>query len=413
MTSPPRRPARERDPMASAPSIDQWVTLSEYQEFTLLTDKNPKAGYAGLRFTFLGLYGEVGSLMAALKKKQRDADSFAGYAESVLEEFGDVLWYFTNIAARTKLPLPLLAQRVFREVDDWDEVGETEFATFGDIQPHRERTGPVSDEQFEHGVIALAGKVGRLLDDVASDRVEKNRDVLSSHMVEIFRALIRAANDADISLEQAVRYNVSKVTSRWPIKPIYPPLFDEGWDPDEQIPRRIEMLIAEKTVGGKTFVVQRCNGINIGDRLTDNKAEQDDYRFHDVFHLAYAAILGWSPVTRSLFKVKRKSDPRVDENEDGARAALIEEGIATLVFNHAQRLNFYAETGLEYDLLTAIREFVKGYEVEACPLWLWEEAILEGFKAFRYLKQHRSGLVVADLSSRKLFVEGDEVTSQR
>ena len=42
--------------------------------------------------------------------------------------------------------------------------------------------------------------------------------------------------------------------------------------------------------------------------------------FHDVFHLAYAAVLGWSPTTRALLKIKRKSRPEIDENEDGARA---------------------------------------------------------------------------------------------
>ncbi len=80
------------------------------------------------------------------------------------------------------------------------------------------------------------------------------------------------------------------------------------------------MVFKEKTIEGKSYVIQQCTGINIGDRLTDNRLEPDDYRFHDVFHLAYAAILGWSPVLRALFKVKRKSCPKIDENQDGARA---------------------------------------------------------------------------------------------
>ena len=37
---------------------------------------------------------------------------------------------------------------------------------------------------------------------------------------------------------------------------------------------------------------------------------------------------GWSPVLRSLLKLKRKTDPELDENQDGARATIIEEGIA-------------------------------------------------------------------------------------
>src|SRR5207244_8919514 len=114
-------------------------------------------------------------------------------------------------------------------------------------------------------------------------------------------------------------------------------------------PRSILMEIVEKRAGEKTYVIQRCNGINIGSRLTDNKIEEDDYRFHDVFHLGYAAILGWSPVIRALFKVKRKSRPKIDEAEDGARAVLIEEGTATWIFNHACRLNYFASiSSLDY-----------------------------------------------------------------
>ena len=78
----------------------------------------------------------------------------------------------------------------------------------------------------------------------------------------------------------------------------------------------------------------------MGDRLTDNILEPDDYRFHDVFHYAYTAVLGWSPVMRALFKLKRKSQPKIDEAEDGARALLIEEGIATWIFGQAKKLEF-------------------------------------------------------------------------
>ena len=197
--------------------------------------------------------------------------------------------------------------------------------------------------------------------------------------------------------------NLDKIFDRWPAEKKYPKHFDEQFDLDEQLPRLIEMEIFEKEVGGKIYVFQRCNGIKIGDRLTDNKIEEDDYRFHDVFHLAYAAILGWSPVTRSLFRVKRKSSPKIDESEDGARAALIEEGVATWIFNHAERLNYFENMQrLDYGLLKAIRELVRGYEAEHCPLWLWEEAILESYKVFRALRCYRRGVVVANLNERTL-----------
>ena len=112
--------------------------------------------------------------------------------------------------------------------------------------------------------------------------------------------------------------------------------------------------------------------------------------------MSYAALLGWSPVIRSLFRVKRKSQPKIDETEDGARAILIEEGVSTWIFNHAHRLNFFEHMDrLDYGLLKAVRELVRGYEAEHCPLWLWEDAILEGYRVFRMLRRYRRGIVVA------------------
>ena len=154
--------------------------------------------------------------------------------------------------------------------------------------------------------------------------------------------------------------------------------------------------------------MQICNGIIIGDRLTDNRVNPDDYRFHDVFHYAYAAILGWSPVTRALFRLKRKSDDRIDEGEDGARAILIEEGVTTWIFGRARQIDFFENVSsgdLSFNLLKDIRKFVAGYEVESCPLWLWEEAILQGYAAFRFFKKHRRGIIHIDMRRRQLTVE--------
>jgi NTP pyrophosphatase (non-canonical NTP hydrolase) len=390
----------------STQTITESVTMAQYQDFTRSTDQNKKTGYAGLMLPLLGIYGEVGSLLSELKKKQRDADSYLGYEASVMEELGDVMWYFTNIADRANLALDVLAQRSLRDIADWDQVAADDLLTFADIEPKRRHFGPLSGDKVEPGAIDLAAKVGRLMDHISGGRVESNRDVLSSDLVEIFRAILKVADDADVSLADAVARNMAKAAGRWPIEKEYTPLFDTNYDPDEQLLRQFEMTIEEKTLkDGKSFVIQKCNGIKIGDRLTDNIGEPDDYRFHDAFHLAYAAVLGWSPVTRALFKVKRKSNPKADENEDGARAILIEEGVATWIFNHGARLNHYASIkSLDYHLLKAVKELVRGYEVEVCPLWMWEQAILEGFRVFRFLKEHRKGRVTVDMDQRTITV---------
>src|SRR6266404_923154 len=55
---------------------EHLVHLNEYQELALQTDTNSRRGLAGLGFPLLGLFGEVGSLLSELKKKQRDRDSY-------------------------------------------------------------------------------------------------------------------------------------------------------------------------------------------------------------------------------------------------------------------------------------------------------------------------------------------------
>jgi NTP pyrophosphatase (non-canonical NTP hydrolase) len=382
------------------------LTLNKYQSLAQKTDAKAREGDRALAFPLLGLFGEIGSLLSELKKKQRDADSYVGYQHSVIEEFGDVLWYLSATASRVGLRLSHLGQRAVSPSDHWDIFPEGDDPAFLGLQPNVTHTGPKPPEAFEQTLMTLAGHVGHTLAEYTAGRLTNNRDALSGDLLAIFRLLIQAAKEADVSLADAAYGNLVKIFDRWPVEKTYPELFDTAFDQDEQLPRLIKMELYEKTIGDNLYVYQRCNGIKVGDRLTDNKIEGDDYRFHDVFHLSYAALLGWSPVIRSLFRVKRKSRPKIDETEDGARAILIEEGVSTWIFNHAHRLNFFENVDrIDYGLLKAVRELVRGYEAEQCPLWLWEDTILEGYKVFWMLRRYRRGIVVADLINRKIIFE--------
>ena len=67
----------------------------------------------------------------------------------------------------------------------------------------------------------------------------------------------------------------------------------------------------------------------------------------------------------------------------------------TIVFSRAKEMDFFAGAEqVDYDLLKTIQEHVAGYEVDQVPLWQWEEAILEGYRVFRLLRDQRGGLVV-------------------
>lgn len=372
------------------------LTIESYAAQALTTDQRSDSG--SLTFPLLGLFGETGSLLSEVKKKQRDRASYIGYAGAVVEELGDVLWYLTVVAARGGLTLKDIVAR---------SVGEGSFS-FASLQPPIMPHTASPSAAFEQTLLQLAGEVGLLVIDQEAGRLRDNQPALAGRLIPIMRTLLKAANEAGVTLEAAAVKNLSKIFDRWPRERIYPDAPDAGAEPEEQLPRDLYVDVFERDVRGKTYVFQRCNGINIGDRLTDNAMTPDDYRFHDVFHYAYVAVLGWSPVIRSLFRLKRKSDLKIDEAQDGARATLIEEGVTTWIFGQAVNLSLFADMGqgdLPFDLLKHVRQFVAGYEVERCPLWLWEEAILEGYAAFRFLRQHRRGRVHIDMNNHTLAIE--------
>jgi len=179
--------------------------------------------------------------------------------------------------------------------------------------------------------------------------------------------------------------------------------FDERFADEERLPRQFSVEFSETRNGSRVLVRIMVNDVIIGDVLTDNAHKDDGYRYHDVFHLAYAAVLGWSPVVRSLLRRKRKSDAHIDEVEDGGRASVVEEAISIVVFNEAgQRGWFKDESSVDIGLLKTIIRLTKGLEVQRCTAKQWKAAILQGYAAFNELRSHRGGRVDADLDRQRL-----------
>ncbi len=144
-------------------------------------------------------------------------------------------------------------------------------------------------------------------------------------------------------------------------------------------------------------------GKQFGDDLTDNAYEGDGYRFHDVFHLAFAAVLGWSPITRTLTGTKRRSRQQVDEVEDGGRAKAIEEGISALIFAFGKDYAFLeGKPSVSSELLRTIRSMVSHLEVASCSTGDWEKAIIQGFTVWREITKRHGGTVVVDLDDRSI-----------
>src|SRR5215469_13088811 len=127
------------------------LRVSDFEERVRLTDEmGPEPDTA-----FLGLFGEIGSLVSALKKRRRDKDAFFGYERAVLEEVGDVLWYASAFARRGDTSL---AESAGRAVEDGARPPNQ--VTLGEIAPALGQ--PVSEAAIEMALLDLAGEAGDL-----------------------------------------------------------------------------------------------------------------------------------------------------------------------------------------------------------------------------------------------------------
>ncbi|RKH68485.1 pyrophosphatase [Corallococcus aberystwythensis] len=323
-----------------------------------------------------GMLGEVGGALSEFKKHKREGSAYPLYEERLLDEIGDTLWYFVRLA-------------------DVDTPGLLQMLPLG--TPSDERNKSAS-------LLALGAAAGRALEAVQRSNSEGLRIALH----DIWQHLRNVADVGCVDLEEASRRNCKKIASRWPTAGEKKPhaLFDEACPEEEKLPRLVTVDFIERGTLERPQILLRYEKVNIGDRITDNIADPDGYRYHDIFHFAYAVYLGWSPVLRSLLRSKRKSDRFADENQDGARAVIIEEAISASVFSRAKRVGYFENIQqVDYDLLKGIQEFTKGYEVAHVPVWQWEEAILEGFRAFRQLRELKGGRVTLHLNARQLIVE--------
>lgn len=351
-----------------------------------------------------GLIGEIGGLFSGIKKSVRDAVTDAE-AVVAAEEIGDSLWYLFAIVKKQRMTMSILAAATLGEISrilavqapgrKSDEVSFRRITGFVN-------SGTSSAKLSKKKILQrLAQRVGEL---VAA------QGATVSAVASVLADLALLAHSLRLDLEEIASANIEKVNARWPKDRSRPTeLFDSKCKEGEQLPRQLWVRFEEREVGARKYVYISVNGVNVGDRLTDNSHTEDDYRFHDVFHLAYAACLGWSPVLRSLLKRKRKSSDKLDENEDGARAIITEEGVSTWMFNLGQENRLFEGVQLDafsYSLLKQVQSLVRGYEVDRCQPWEWANAILTGFEVFRMLTLHRGGYVLADLHARKLTYKG-------
>jgi NTP pyrophosphatase (non-canonical NTP hydrolase) len=261
-------------------------------------------------------------------------------------------------------------------------------------------------------LLGLAGEAGTLLTEYKkwfregeSYQIFKER--VAEELGDILWYVANIAFKEGLDLEVIAKENLRKGKSRWFPAQIADPgrmrIFDEAFPESEQLPRKFRIEFNEETCDDGVKVCLRLNGGPLGNELTDNAYEGDGYRYHDVFHLAHAAVLGWSPVMRKLMQRKRKSKKDVDRVEDGGRAIAIEEGISALVFDYAHDHAYLKGVDhVDYGILRTIKHLTRHLEVSACSEHQWQDAILQGFSVWRHLHKLKKGVVVGDMALRTI-----------
>lgn len=263
-------------------------------------------------------------------------------------------------------------------------------------------------------LLGMAGEVGSLLEEYKKYLRDKDAHMLfpqqlGEELGDILWYLANTASKFGLDLAAIAASNLAKTRDRWPPDGTDAEyrLFDEDIPAEEQLPRTFTAEIVDSmTAQGKGRITITINGVPAGDPLQDNAHDEDGYRFHDVFHLAHAAKLGWSPVLRGKLlrpSRKRRSVPEVDEVEDGGRAIVIDEAIVAYVWEYARRHRFLdGVTTIDYPVLKTIRQLTGGLEVAARSAHDWEEAILAGYRVFRQVRARRGGVLAVDLHARSI-----------
>lgn len=263
-------------------------------------------------------------------------------------------------------------------------------------------------------LLGLVGEAGELLSeykkylrDGSSHQLFNER--VAEELGDLLWYVADVASKFNLDLEKVAEDNLDKCRDRWGSRnnegrderPA--PVFDAHFPEDERLPRHVEIELTSVENEGSVKMRAFVNGVQLGNDLTDNAHTDDGYRFHDIFHFACAAILGWSPVTRKIFACKRKSDLKIDEVEDGGRAAVIEEGISALVFSYTSaHANLEDVTSLDYKLLRTIKDMTAHLEVSLCSLRDWERAILAAYEVWRAVERNGGGVVIIDLDAHSI-----------
>lgn len=431
--------------------------FDEYQRRgreTIHGDRGQKRFIASM----LGLASETGSILDSYKRYLRDSIDWSANQEFLSEELGDLLWYIAAVASACNLRLHEIAEANLRKPRRPRLSGGTPKTTDGgrrldvvardpivrEFAAYQQRTNETCrlDLSGPDGAVSpmlgLAFATGSILTPEKSPRLDATSSTLKTRfrreLGDLLGYVSAVATASDLNLGEIAAKNLKRSHDLYTVVATpFPKLFrqlpslDDPKQPTECFPRKLIIRFVEKTVGigpptakqriidaipnafpkGPIKVGAKLQGFSLnvalGDMTTDNLRSADGYRYHDAIHLAFAAVLGWSPVVRRLLRLKRKSKPDTDRDEDGARAVFTEEGLVAILSKLApRRMGFLGENTVDGQVIAMAQAAVQALEIESAPGWLWRRAISQGFQAMTELRSNKGGYLSVDLDQRSL-----------
>ena len=424
------------------------LTIAQYAQFVRETDLSKDKAAEQFDIALYGLAGEIGSLGAAIKKRLLSAGrkDWDVPNDEIVEELGDSLWYCFAIGeargigdAFVAADIELLQEELGGSGDRSEsirEILEERAGQFLEAAPsflEAIESSTASLERYRHLAFLTSRTRADQLVEVCLAVLQQLTAELMRHKLpklelelnttlpdrpiervlgEVLWHLAALASLYSLDLGAVAHSNMAKLHRRFG-REDPSPLPDEDRLEHERIPRQFEVAFVSV---GKGRSRMYWEGQRLGDDLTDNAYDEDGYRFHDVMHLSLAAKLGWSPVLRKLMGKKRKSEQQLDEVEDGARAAIVEEAIINAIYAEGRRVAglagsesaagpvqlFTDSSDISFTFLKRLETLAAGLEVASSNYWEWESAILEGFAIFNRLRGAGRGTVSVDLEQRSI-----------
>ncbi|MGN6226090.1 MAG: MazG nucleotide pyrophosphohydrolase domain-containing protein [Dyella sp.] len=279
------------------------------------------------------------------------------------------------------------------------------------------------DHEMDRGAVVsmlgLAGELGTLCTTYKKklrdgEDFKYHDDHIKEELGDTLWYLAVVSNKFGISLDEVAKFNIEKIQGRWKGVKRRARHYDVGAPASQRLPRKFEIVFTQHQIDGKLRAVMRMGDVLLGDPLTDNADEEDGYRFHDAFHIAFLTVLGWSPVLRKLMGRKRRFDKLKDENQDGGRAIVIEEGIAALVFEYGSDNGLSnGKKIIDDELLSTIMQMVRRLEVADRSSYEWQNSVLLGWKMFSYLKRGKGGRLICDLDKQDVRIKSLRVSDKK